>query len=100
MEPANGKANGLICSAWTVERRASGRFVFDLEGRPKGSHVSAYETQFPNPSWAEQDPEGWWRSMGQATSVRWQPEASPPTRSLRWQYRHLYAALKEVRETG
>ena len=23
-------------------------FVFDLEGRPKGSHASAYQTHFPN----------------------------------------------------
>jgi sugar (pentulose or hexulose) kinase len=41
-------------------------FVFDLEGRPKGSHASAYQTQFPNPSWAEQNPEDWWRCMGEA----------------------------------
>ena len=41
--------------------------VFDLDGRPKGSHASAYQTQFPNPGWAEQNPDDWWRSMGQAT---------------------------------
>jgi ribulokinase len=41
-------------------------FVFDLQGRPKGSHASAYQTQFPKPSWAEQNPEDWWRCMGEA----------------------------------
>jgi len=40
--------------------------VFDLEGRPKGSHASEYQTQFPTPGWAEQHPEDWWRAMGQA----------------------------------
>jgi FGGY-family pentulose kinase len=41
--------------------------VFDLEGRQKGSHASQYQTQFPKPGWAEQHPEDWWRSMGEAT---------------------------------
>src|SRR6476620_1271567 len=41
-------------------------FVFDLEGRPKGSHASAYQTHFPEPSWAEQNPEDWWHCMGEA----------------------------------
>ncbi|HEV8392055.1 MAG TPA: FGGY family carbohydrate kinase, partial [Dongiaceae bacterium] len=40
--------------------------VFDLEGRPKGAHASAYQTQFPKPSWAEQNPEDWWRCLGEA----------------------------------
>jgi ribulokinase len=41
--------------------------VFDLDGRPRGSHASAYQTRFPNPGWAEQNPDDWWRSMGEAT---------------------------------
>jgi len=40
--------------------------LFDPEGRPKGSHASAYQTQFPKPSWAEQNPEDWWRCLGEA----------------------------------
>ena len=40
--------------------------MFDLDGRPKGSHASAYQTQFPKPSWAEQNPEDWWRCLGEA----------------------------------
>jgi ribulose kinase len=39
-------------------------FVFDLEGRQRGSHVTAYKTDLPQPSWAEQDPEDWWQALG------------------------------------
>lgn len=39
-------------------------FVFDLEGRQRGSHATAYKTDFPQPSWAEQDPEDWWQALG------------------------------------
>jgi ribulokinase len=39
-------------------------FVFDLEGRPVASHATKYDTAFPHPSWAEQNPEDWWRAMG------------------------------------
>src|SRR5262249_39764142 len=40
--------------------------VFDLDGRPKGSHASAYPTQFPKPSGAEQNPEDGWGCRGEA----------------------------------
>ena len=39
-------------------------FVFDLDGRVIASHATAYKTEFPQPSWAEQDPEDWWVGMG------------------------------------
>ncbi|MBV8586446.1 MAG: carbohydrate kinase [Verrucomicrobia bacterium] len=39
-------------------------FVFDLDGVPRGSHATAYKTDFPEPSWAEQDPEDWWQALG------------------------------------
>lgn len=41
-------------------------FVFDLEGHVLGSHATAYETLFPHPSWAEQNPQDWWAAMGQS----------------------------------
>ena len=41
-------------------------FVFDLEGRPLAYHATPYETKFPQPSWAEQNPEDWWRALGES----------------------------------
>ena len=49
-------------SGWGTESLRA--FVFDLEGRQRGSHVMAYKTDFPQPSWAEQDPEDWWQALG------------------------------------
>ncbi len=40
--------------------------VFDLEGRSLASHASPYQTAFPAPGQAEQDPEEWWRATGEA----------------------------------
>jgi ribulose kinase len=42
-------------------------FVFDLQGHPKGSGVASYETRFPRPSCAEQEPISWWLALGEAT---------------------------------
>jgi FGGY-family pentulose kinase len=39
-------------------------FVFDLDGSVRGSHATAYKTDFPEPSWAQQDPEDWWQALG------------------------------------
>ena len=39
--------------------------VFDLEGNLLGSASTAYETRFPKPAWAEQDPRDWWEALGQ-----------------------------------
>ncbi|MFN4140825.1 FGGY-family carbohydrate kinase [Aestuariivirga sp.] len=41
-------------------------FVFDLDGRPLASVATPYKTEFPQPSWAEQNPEDWWAAMGQS----------------------------------
>jgi ribulokinase len=40
--------------------------VFDLQGRPLALASSAYATDFPQPSWAEQNPDDWWRALGLA----------------------------------
>ena len=40
--------------------------IFDLQGRPLAFASTAYETRFPNPGWAEQDPRDWWTALGQS----------------------------------
>ncbi len=41
-------------------------FVFDLKGNSLGSYACLYETSFPLPGRAEQDPGQWWQSLGAA----------------------------------
>ncbi|PNH06036.1 Ribulokinase [Tetrabaena socialis] len=40
--------------------------VFDSTGRMLGSHASPYDTHYPEPGWAEQNPEDWWEALGEA----------------------------------
>lgn len=40
--------------------------VFDLHGKPLAFAATAYDTQFPEPGRAEQDPYDWWRAIGSA----------------------------------
>lgn len=40
--------------------------VFDLKGAVIGTAAAAYPTRFPAPGLAEQDPEDWWRAIGEA----------------------------------
>ena len=42
--------------------------VFDLQGNQLAFASTAYETNFPNPGWAEQNPRDWWHALG--NSVR------------------------------
>ncbi|HAZ64106.1 MAG TPA: hypothetical protein DCZ72_10930 [Armatimonadetes bacterium] len=39
--------------------------VFDLAGRPLGAAVQAYPTYHDRVSWAEQEPDDWWRALCQ-----------------------------------
>ena len=40
--------------------------VFDTGGRNVGGAVGDYDTVFPAPGRAEQDPRDWWRALGEA----------------------------------
>ena len=40
--------------------------VFDLQGQPLAFASTTYETKFPHPGWAEQDPRDWWSALGQS----------------------------------
>ena len=42
--------------------------VFDLTGTPLAFASATYPTAFPQPGWAEQDPNDWWQALG--TAVR------------------------------
>ena len=42
--------------------------LFDTQGHLLASAFSAYETDYPQPGWAEQDPTGWWRAVRDSTS--------------------------------
>lgn len=48
--------------------------VFDLHGTPLAFETTAYETAFPQPGWAEQQPRDWWQALGR--SVRQAVQAS------------------------
>jgi xylulokinase len=37
--------------------------LFDVEGHALASAFYAYETQYPRPNWAEQNPEDWWQAV-------------------------------------
>ncbi len=40
--------------------------VFDLAGTPLAFAATAYETHFPKPGWAEQNPGDWWDALGKS----------------------------------
>jgi len=40
--------------------------VFDARGNPLAFAATAYKTEFPRPSWAEQHPQDWWEALGRS----------------------------------
>ncbi len=53
--------------------------VFDLSGRSRGVARGTYETRFPEPGRAEQDPEDWWRACGEAVRGAVAAAGVPPS---------------------
>lgn len=41
--------------------------LFDRQGQVKASFYCGYNTVYPKPNWAEQNPEDWWRAVCQST---------------------------------
>jgi xylulokinase len=41
--------------------------LFDIAGNSVAASFVAYETAYPQPNWAEQDPADWWRSVRDST---------------------------------
>jgi FGGY-family pentulose kinase len=40
--------------------------LFDLAGAPLAFASTAYDTMFPQPGWAEQQPRDWWQALGES----------------------------------
>jgi xylulokinase len=41
--------------------------LFDCQGKVKASFFCGYKTDYPNPNWAEQNPEDWWQAVCAST---------------------------------
>lgn len=41
--------------------------LFDAEGQARASAFCAYDTAYPRPNWAEQNPEDWWKAVCEST---------------------------------
>lgn len=54
--------------------------LFDVDGNLRASSQESYPTFFPQPGWAEQDPEQWWACLCTAMRSLLQKERIPPER--------------------
>ena len=52
--------------------------LFDLNGNVVATAQEPYQTYFPHPGWAEQDPDDWWQSLCKATRRLLNETGIPP----------------------
>jgi xylulokinase len=52
--------------------------LFDAAGAAVATTFSAYETAYPEPNWAEQDPADWWRAVRDSTRELLAASGIPP----------------------
>lgn len=70
--PTNSASSYLLGIDGGTESLRAG--IFDLDGTLLTAASTSYETRFPNPGWAEQDPRDWWQAL--RASVRTAVEQS------------------------
>jgi len=60
---------GSVCCILAHDLGTTGNkaSLFDVSGRLVASAFAAYDTHYPHPGWAEQDPPEWWRAACQST---------------------------------
>ncbi len=59
--------NGKYIIAHDVGTRGSKTVLTDPQGQVLGSAFEGYQVNYPQPHWAEQDPEDWWRAVTRST---------------------------------
>ena len=52
--------------------------AFDLEGRVLAQAAESYPVLYPQPGWAEQDPQQWWEAVCRALRRLWESGAVAP----------------------
>ena len=67
-------------------------------GAPVGFADTPYETRYPHPGWAEQDPRAWWAGMASSVFFTERRHSERSAVGLTGSYEILQIAQAEVRE--